>query len=187
MMRRLADQFFCAEVDLKRYRSPRFERSTVAGPPAMALKNAMPGGPIMAKLENAFDEGEDFTADDLEGFLASRFLSSTVLGNRKLRLTIAKVTKQALRSDKNGGTELKPVLHFSDSPQQLPLNKTNLSVLNEKLGGDPAAWAGAVIEIFTDPTVKFDGKPALRVKVIKAPTRKPGPTGPGSDERSDTK
>jgi hypothetical protein len=51
------------------------------------------------------------------------------------------------------------------------------------LGDDPAAWAGAVIEIFTDPTVIFDGKPALRVKVLKVPAKKPGPKGPGSDDQ----
>jgi hypothetical protein len=136
----------------------------------------------MAKHEDAFDEGVDLTAADLDELLAARFLSSTVVGTRKLRLTIAKVTKKALRSDKNG-TEMKPVLSFSDGPQELPLNKTNLRVLKEKLGDDPAAWAGAVIEIFTDPTVIYEGKPALRVKVIRAPTTKPGPTGPGSDDK----
>jgi hypothetical protein len=134
----------------------------------------------MAKDEDAFHEGEDFTANDLEGFLAAKLLSSTVLGNGKLRRTIDKVKKQKLRSDKNGGTELKPVLHL-DSSQLLVLNKTNLRTLKMELGGDPAAWAGAVIEIFTDPTVMFDGKPALRVKVLRAPTPKPGPTGPGSE------
>jgi hypothetical protein len=137
----------------------------------------------MAKEEDAFHEGEDFTANDLEEFLSPKFLSSTVIGNGKLRRTIAEVKKQELRSDKNGGTQSKPVLHFSDSRQELPLNKTNLRVLKEKLGDDPAAWAGAVIEISTDPTVIFDGKPALRVKVIRAPTTKPGPTGPGSDNQ----
>ena len=138
---------------------------------------------MMVKYQDALDEGEDFTAEDLKKSLAAKFLSSTALGNRKLRLTISKVKKQELRSD-NGGTELKPVLLFSDSPQELPLNKTNLRVLKEKLGDDPAAWAGAVIEIFTDPTVIFDGKPALRVKVLKAPVTKPGPNGPGFDDES---
>jgi hypothetical protein len=136
----------------------------------------------MANYEDAFEEGEDFTAQDLEEFLAARFLSATALGNRKLRLTIAKVTKQQLRSDKSGGTEKKPVLHFSESSQLLPLNKTNLRTLNAELGGDPPDWVGAVIVIFTDPTVMFDGKPALRVKVLKAPATKPGPNGPDFDD-----
>jgi hypothetical protein len=134
----------------------------------------------MAKRDNAFDQGEEFTAGDLEEFLATKFLSSTVVGKRELQRTISEVKKQALRSD--NGTELKPVLHFSDSPQLLPLNKTNVRTLNERLG-DPSDWPGAVILIFTDPTVVFDGKPALRVKVIKAPTAKPGPNGPGSDNQ----
>jgi hypothetical protein len=134
----------------------------------------------MAKDKDAFDEGKDFTADDLEEFLAPKFLSASAVGNRRFRRTSAGVKKLGLRSDKGGGTELKPVLHFSDSSELLPLNKTNLRTLKAELG-DPTAWAGAVIEIFTDPTVIFDGKPALRVKVIRAPTTKPGPTGPGSD------
>jgi hypothetical protein len=136
----------------------------------------------MAKHEDAFDEGAVLTSADLDELLAARFLSSTAVGTRKLRLIIAKVTKKALRSDKNG-TEMKPVLSFSDSPQELPLNKTNLRVLKEKLGDDPADWAGAVIEILTDATVIFDGKPALRVKVFKLPAKKPGPKGPGSDDQ----
>jgi hypothetical protein len=135
----------------------------------------------MAKYEDAYEEGEDFTADDLEEFLKPKFLSSTTVGNRRLRRTIAGVKKLRLRSDKSGGTELKPVLHFSDSSELLPLNKTNLRMLKAELG-DPTDWAGAVIEIFTDPTVIFDGKPALRVKVIKVPATKPGPNGPGSDD-----
>ena len=134
----------------------------------------------MARFQDAFDEGEDFTAEDLEKTLATKFLSSTALGSRKLRLTISKVKKQELRVD-NGGTEVKPVLHFSDSSQLLPLNKTNLRTINAELG-DPPAWVGAVIGIFTDPTVIFDGKPALRVKVLKAPATKPGPDGPGFDD-----
>jgi hypothetical protein len=135
----------------------------------------------MAKNQRAFDEGEDFTTADLEKFLETKLLSSTVVGNRKLRLTASKLKKQELRSD-NGGMELKPVLHFADSPQLLPLNKTNLRTLYAELG-DPQAWAGAVIGIFTDPTVIYNGQPALRVKVLKAPTTKPGPNGPGSDDQ----
>jgi hypothetical protein len=138
----------------------------------------------MAKGKDALDEGEDFTAEDAREFLAPKFLSSTVVGARKLRLTISKVKKQQLRIDKNGGTELKPVVHFCDSAQLLPLNMSNLATLNAELG-DPKTWAGAVIGVSTDPTVKFNGTPALRVKVLEAPTMKPGPNGPGSNDQTD--
>ena len=131
----------------------------------MALMEA-----IMANTES-----RALTADDLVKFLATRFLSSTVVGTRNLQLTISQVKQQLLR-DKNGGTEWKAVLVFSDG-QQLPLNKTNLRTIKEKLGDDPAAWIGAVIRVFTDDSVKFEGKAALRVKVLKAP----GPNGPGSN------
>jgi hypothetical protein len=134
----------------------------------------------MARNEDAFDEGKDFTADDLEEFLSPKFLSASAVGNRRLRRTSAGVKKLGLRSDKGSGTEWKPVMRFSDSSELLPLNKTNVRTLKAALG-DPTAWAGAVVEIFTDPTIMYDGKPALRVKVIRAPTTKPGPTGPGSD------
>jgi hypothetical protein len=133
----------------------------------MALMEA-----IMAK-----SEVPPLTADDLAKFLATRFLTSTVVGTRDLQLKISHVNKQQLR-DKNGGTEWKPVLVFTDG-QQLPLNKTNLRAIKEKLGGDPAAWVGAVISVFTDDSITFEGKPALRVKVLKA--AKPGPNGPSSD------
>jgi len=134
-----------------------------------------------SSIENLINTSAgDFTAEDLEEFLATKLLSSTVVGNRMLRRTASKLKKQELRSD-NGGTELKPVLHFADSPQLLPLNKTNLRTLYAELG-DPQVWAGAVIGIFTDPTVTYNGKPALRVKVLKAPATKPGPDGPGFDD-----
>ena len=134
----------------------------------------------MAKSKDAFDEGEDFTAEDLEKSLDTKFLSSTSLGNRKLRLTISKVKKQEFSSE-GGGTEVKPVLHFSDSSQLLKLNKTNQRTLKTELG-DPPAWSGAVIGVFTDPTLIHNGKPALRVKVLLAAAAKPGPTGPGSND-----
>ncbi|MGV7215024.1 hypothetical protein [Bradyrhizobium sp. UFLA05-112] len=122
-------------------------------------------------------EGKALTADDLVKFLATRFLSSTAVGTRNLQLTISGVEQQLLR-DRNGRMEWKPVLVFSNG-QQLPLNKSNLRTINEKLGDDPAAWIGAVTSVFTDDSITFEGKPALRVKVLKA--AKPGPTGPGSD------
>jgi hypothetical protein len=133
----------------------------------MALMEA-----TMAKGE---DEEKDFTAEDLEKSLASKYLTSTALGDRKLRLTVSKVKKQEF-SNEDGSKEIKPVLHFSDSSQMLQLNKTNRRTLKAELG-DPPAWVGAVIGIFTDPTVIYNGKPALRVKVLKAP----GPNGPGSN------
>ena len=113
----------------------------------------------------------------MENSLASKYLTSTAIGNRKLRLTVSKVKKQKF-SNEDGSTEIKPVLHFSDSSQLLQLNKTNRRMLKAELG-DPPAWVGAVIGIFTDPTVIYNVQPALRVKVLKAPD--PGPNGPGSD------
>jgi len=87
-----------------------------------------------------------------------------------------------LRSDKSGGTKLTPVLHFQlPHLGLLPLNKTHLRTLKAELG-DPPAWVGADIGIFADPTVIFDGKAALRVKVLKAPATKPGPNGPDFDD-----
>jgi hypothetical protein len=139
---------------------------------------------VMPKDKNPFHEGENFTAKDLAEILFTKILSPTLLGNHKVRLTIAKVKKLESRSD-NGGTELTAVLHFSEcSHVRLPLDKTNLRELARL--GDPAAWVGAVIEI---STVKFfDGKPALRVKVLKAPATKPGPDStPASTIKSHTK
>jgi hypothetical protein len=166
-----------AEVNQKFCRPPRLERSAAAGLTAMALRRR----PTMSKYKNAFDEGEDFTAEDMEEFLAPKYLTSTALGNRKLRLTISKVKKREFPSE-GGGTEVKPVLHFADSSQPLRLNNTNLRTLSAELG-DPQTWPGAVIGVSTDPTVKFNGIAALRVKVLNAPTAKPGPNGPGSDDQ----
>ena len=126
----------------------------------------------------AKEEDEDFTAEDLAKSLASKYLTSTAVGSRKLRLTVSKVKKQRFINE-DGSSEIKPVLHFSDTSEMLQLNKTNRRTLKAELG-DPPAWVGAVIGVYTDPTLIFNGKPALRVKVLKAP--EPGPTGPDSDD-----
>src|SRR4051812_36344776 len=104
------------------------------------------------------DDHEDFTAEDLEKSLASKDLTATALGNRKLRLTISGVKKQ-LFTNEDGSKETKPVLHFLESSQLLQANKTNRRVLKAELGDNPRAWVGAVIGIYTDPTVMFNGQP----------------------------
>jgi hypothetical protein len=151
----------------------------------------------MANYQDAFEEGEDFmpevkdftaqvkdfTAEDLEAFLATNILSEAVLGSRKLRRTIAGVHKRELRSDKSGGTELTPVLYFSECSEVLPLKVYNLRTLNEVLG-DPPAWVGAVIQFFFDTNIIMEGEPLLRLEVLKAPATKPAPKGPDFDDEN---
>jgi hypothetical protein len=157
-------------------RSPRVERSAAAGSHNGAHKEAN-----MADRNINDDNGVALTEDDVEEFLSTRFMTASALGNRKLQLTIAEARKQEIRSNR-GGTETKPVLAFLDSPQRLPLNKTNLRELRKMLG-KPAAWAGAVISIFADEDKQYEGKPSLCVKVIKVPAKRPGPNGPGLDDQ----
>jgi hypothetical protein len=126
----------------------------------------------MANYGDAFDEGEDFTAEDLEEFLSPIFLWAATRGGSKYAPIIAGVMKLELRS----GTELTPALHFSNFTRWLPLNKTHLRTLKAELG-DPPVWVGAVIGIHADRAVIVHGKPALRLKVLKAPE-------PGTDCRS---
>jgi hypothetical protein len=51
-------------------------------------------------MADTYDNAEDFTADDLDECLATKFMSASSLGNRKLELTIAGVKNMELRSDK---------------------------------------------------------------------------------------
>jgi hypothetical protein len=115
----------------------------------------------MSELDDLWESSDEFTADDLEGNLQSKFLSGTSLGSNKLRLTIAGVKNMPLRDSKTGNTEKKPVLGFTNG-RLLPLNKTNLRSLKEKLG-DPAKWPGAILDVYTETTSMG---PGIRLSVI---------------------
>ena len=139
----------------------------------------------MARNYDDDDDGEDLTAADVEGYLGARYLSGAALGNRTIKLRIAGAKRKAFRG--NNGVETKPMLLFAGSSQKLVLNKTNLGALETELGLDPANWIGAIISVTADFEHQFNGKPALKLEVLGSPriAKKPGPSGPGSDDMDD--
>jgi len=97
--------------------------------------------------------------------------------------TIAKVDMQTIQSDH--GEESKPVMYFQQDIKSLILNGTNWDVCEAAYGPDTEMWTGRVVELFTDPSVKFRGKMVggLRLRIPSAqqalpPTAAPLPTAP---------
>jgi hypothetical protein len=130
----------------------------------------------MSEFDDLWASSDEFTADDLEDNLQSKFLSGTSLGGKRLRLTAAGVKNMPLRDSKTGNIEKKPVLGFTNG-QLLPLNKTNLRMLKEKLG-DPSKWPGAILDVYTETTSMG---PGIRLNVISK-SKKPGPASTDLDD-----
>lgn len=83
-------------------------------------------------------------------------------------LTIKSAGMEIIESENGAKKESKPVLRFVEDERGLVLNKGRNDALVEALGlGD---WAGAVVEMFFDPNVKFGGKKVggIGIKVVSA-------------------
>jgi hypothetical protein len=104
----------------------------------------------------------------------SRFLKSTDLSGRPMRVTIAGVT----REDING--EQKNVMSFANGTKKLILNKTNGRAVARILGNESRAWTGH--DILLVPTqVDFKGDLVDSIRVKPAPAPKSAPSA-GDDE-----
>jgi len=111
------------------------------------------------------------TEADLDQAYGSKFLPAADVGNRKSRTTIAKVRKMDLRGS-DGTNRVKFVLQLEGIDKLLVLNSSNMNELVEKLGRKPADWIGALVEIYVDPNVTYNGKrvAGLRLRVISPST-----------------
>ena len=70
--------------------------------------------------------------------------------------TIKSVTQDQIGGD--GDKELKPVLSFVGNLKPMVLNKGNTTTLAEHFCDDTSTWPGKTIEVYTDPSVTFQGK-----------------------------
>ena len=77
--------------------------------------------------------------------------------------TIKSVTQDQIGGD--GDKELKPVLSFVGNLKPMVLNKGNATTLAEHFGDDTSTWPGKTIEVYTDPSVTFQGKRVGGVRV----------------------
>ena len=77
--------------------------------------------------------------------------------------TIWSVESSEFKND-DGGTAVKPVLHFRDMPQALVLNKTNFTALSLMFGEDTKDWVGAKVALYPS-RVDFKGRTMPTIKV----------------------
>jgi hypothetical protein len=77
-------------------------------------------------------------------------------------LTIRDVREESVGREE----ELKIVLAFDETPKLLVLNKSNSLALEDLFGWESDDWVGNKIEIYTDPSVTFQGRrtPGLRLR-----------------------
>lgn len=69
---------------------------------------------------------------------------------RAIALTIKRVEKNASLIRQGGQTDLKPVVHFAETPKKLVLNKTNSRRIAELHGKRVADWKGKKISLITE-------------------------------------
>jgi hypothetical protein len=117
----------------------------------------------------------DYFKTESKYFRASDF-TKEVVG------TIEKVESAEFKND-DGGTAVKPVLHFENMPQALVLNKTNFTALSLMFGEDTNDWIGAKVALYPS-RVEFKGKVMPTIKVKRAPTKANNNATPFNDDIS---
>jgi hypothetical protein len=116
------------------------------------------------------------TEADLDLAYGSQYLSSTDIGDRKIRTRITKVRKEELQGNE-GRKRMKFILFFDTLDKPMVLNATNKNTLVDGLGRTPAKWIGASVGIYVDPNVTYAGKrvKGLRLRLLEAFASKPTP------------
>jgi hypothetical protein len=98
-----------------------------------------------------------------------------------LRVKIGSVETVDLQQ-KDGGTRRRFVLSFPGQDKQLPLNKTNATVLAQSCGKDPDNWLNVTLELFTVPTTYG---PGIRVRPLRSTTAAKQPQTTSKKELED--
>ena len=113
----------------------------------------------------------------------SNYVAAVEFGGKDVSLTISKVEIEALKKT-DGTTEKKPVLHFSETPKKLVLNKTNANTIAELHGSEARKWAGKRITLFPDRCMSF-GKQTDCVRVrSKIPAGGGGRPAPAATQQA---
>lgn len=133
------------------------------------------------------------TEADLDSAYGSKYLATGDIGDRKVRVKIAKVRKDELRSN-DGTKRTRFVIYLEGLDKPMVLNATNKNELVTVLGKKPVSWIGASIGIYVDPNVPFAGRitKGLRLRALgpaavpkPAPTTKPAATTAWPEEKGD--
>jgi hypothetical protein len=119
------------------------------------------------------------------------YLKGEDLQGREVRVVIAKVALEAVKSD--SGTEQKLVAHFVGKDKAMVLNRTNAEAIAAIAGTDDyEQWGGAMCVLYFDPTVKMGSKTTggIRIRGARAAAQqRPAPAPPPpppADEGDDT-
>ena len=96
----------------------------------------------------------------------SKYLKAQDLNGRTVKAVITGVEVQDVAGQGNENDH-KPVVSFKDKSKGLVLNKTNSSILAEKLGDETSGWTGKEIELLCSQT-QFQGRlvDCIRVRVV---------------------
>lgn len=84
-----------------------------------------------------------------------KFVSGDMVKDRPATMTIKEVKIEALPSIKTGKEENKVILCFEESKKPLILNATNAKRLAKLFGRDTDAWAGQVVELYSEEVKAF--------------------------------
>jgi hypothetical protein len=96
----------------------------------------------------------------------SKYLKAADLDGRDVTLTIGSISVEQMEEN---GSETKPVVNFSDHPNQgLVLNKTNATTIADLHGEDTDHWAGKQITLFPTTCESF-GKMVACIRIRSTP------------------
>lgn len=113
----------------------------------------------------------------------SQYLKANDLGGREIRVTMGRVERETI------GTDKKLVLYFKGKEKGLVLNKTNAGAIGDAYGDDTDDWFDQPIILFSIKT-EYQGKivDGLRCRVPtakdnrQAPPRRADPISSGPDD-----
>jgi hypothetical protein len=119
------------------------------------------------------------TEEDYNAQFGSKFLSAADLKGKRPKVRIESAEMQTL------GTERKTILHLVGVQKALVLNVTNGRRIGEAFGRNPAKWAGATLELYSEPTT-FQGRTTEGIRVLPlvrpAPAAQPKPASSWPDD-----
>jgi hypothetical protein len=111
----------------------------------------------------------------------SEYVAAVEFGGKDVALTISGVELSELRMVDNTVTK-KPVLHFSETPKKLVLNKTNANQIAELHGSEARKWVGKRITLFPTTCLAF-GKTTDCIRVRPTvPRNKPRGDGQAQEQ-----
>jgi len=103
-------------------------------------------------------------------FDPSKYVAAWELNGREVTLTIAKVERGEIQSER--GSAKKAVITFKEAQKPFIANKTNCRVIASLYGTDTTKWVGQRITIYpTTTTAKGETVECIRVRNVAPPEK----------------